>query len=154
MSTVPTISAEECMGFVRALGDLQRGLALKVKPWMEAALGIDLRLFILLKRIQGGCAHPGELAKGSMETPSQVTRQVDKLQGLGLVERTLDREDSRRIRLALTPRAKSLLDEVDAAFVRLLAPAFDSIDAGDRRSMVAGLQTLSGAIQSGRADPG
>lgn len=141
------------MGFVRALGALQRGLALTVKPWMEEALGIDLRLFVLLKRIQGGVAHPGELAKGSVETPSQVTRQVDKLERLGLVERALDREDSRRIRLALTPRARSLLDEVDAAFVRRLAPAFAGIDAAQRAAMVSGLQALSSAFQTGRTDP-
>lgn len=136
------------MAFVRALGALQRGLALKVKPWMEEALGIDLRLFILLKRIQGGCAHPGALAKGSMETPSQVTRQVDKLESLGLVERALDREDSRRIRLALTPRALSLLEEADEALARLLGPALGEIHAAEREAMVRGLQTLSETIQS------
>lgn len=136
------------MAFVRALGALQRGLALKVKPWMEDATGLDLRLFILMKRIQGGGAHPGALAKGSMETPSQVTRQVDKLERLGLVERTLDREDSRRIRLVLTARAVSLLEEADEAFARMLGPALGQIEAAEREAMVRGLHTLSAALQS------
>lgn len=141
------------MSLVRALAALQRGLALRVSPRMQEEHGLDLRLFVLMKRIAGGAAHPGELARFSLEQPSQISRQLDKLESLGLIERTLDREDSRRIRLALTAPAARLLDSIDEAFVELIGPAFSTIHAAERKAMITGLQTLSAALQPKAEDP-
>jgi len=141
------ISADECIEFVRRMSSLQRALALRLSPLLEQEHGLDLRLFVLLKRIHGGCAHPSALASFSMESPSQITRQLDKLEKLGFIERSLDREDSRRIRLSLTKRALALFAGVEGSFAELLGPALSELEADHRKALTTGIGRLVEALQ-------
>jgi DNA-binding MarR family transcriptional regulator len=150
MSDSSPISAEECTAFVRAMAGLQRALRVRLTPLLEQEHGIDLRLFVVLKQIAGGIAYPSGLALDASESPSQITRQLDKLERLGLIERALDRKDSRRIRLALTPAAEALFRSVEAAFAEQIGPALSKLEPDRRRVLIAGLQDLGEALQAGR----
>ena len=138
-----TVSAEECMDLVRTVGAMRRGFAQRLSPILQDRYGVDMQLFVLLKRIEQGAAHPGALARGAMEPPSQITRQIDKLQALGFVVRTLDREDSRRIRLQLTEKARALLGSVDDAVVSLIGPPLAELPAADRKALIEGLRHIN-----------
>ena len=138
-----TISAEECMDLVRTVGAMRRGFAQRLSPILQDRYGIDMHLFVLLKRVEQGVAHPGALARGALEPPSQITRQIDKLQAQGFVVRTLDREDSRRIRLELTEKAHELLGSVDEAVVSLIGPPLAQLSATDRKSLIDGLRHIN-----------
>lgn len=54
----------------------------------------------------------GDLAAIEQIAPASVTRLVDKLGALGLVERTRDAEDRRAIRVATTDEGSRLLREI------------------------------------------
>ncbi len=154
MKVASPVSAEDCIEFVRAMSSLQRALALRLSPLLEQQHGLDLRLFVLLKRIHGGAAHPGALASFSMESPSQITRQLDKLEGLGFIERSLDREDSRRIRLALTGRATALFEGVEGSFAELIGPALSELEPDHRQALLLGLGSLVAALQPEKENGG
>lgn len=136
------ITPEECIEFVRTMNGLQRSLRTRLTPVLEQGHGIDLALFVVLKQIESGVVHAGRIARGTMLHPSQITRQLDKLEQLGLIERTLDREDSRRILLALTPAAHALFRSVEAAFAQELGPSLASMAPERRRLLVQALQQL------------
>jgi DNA-binding MarR family transcriptional regulator len=82
-----------------------------------------------------------------MESPSQITRQLDKLEKLGFIERSLDREDSRRIRLSLTKQALALFAGVEGSFAELLGPALSELEADHREALTTGLSRLVEALQ-------
>lgn len=146
--TAPTpITPEDCIEFVRAMNGVQRSLRTRLSPLLEREHGIDLRLFVVLRQIAGGIAHPGELALGAMESPSQITRQLDKLERLGLIERALDRADSRRIRVVLTPAAEDLFRSVETAFAEELGPALAQMEPARRKALVAGLKEMGETLK-------
>ncbi len=137
------------MALIRTLGSVHKAMRARLTPLLAERFGIDLGLFILLRQIEDGAAHPGDLARESMEPPSQISRRLDKLQRLNLVHRTLDPEDSRRIRLALTPEGRAVVETVDASAVEALGPALAAIPAEVRRTVMEGLQALAGALAPG-----
>jgi DNA-binding MarR family transcriptional regulator len=140
------ITAEECIEFVRSMNGLQRALRTRLRPVLEQDHGVDLALFVVLKQIESGVVHAGRIAQGTMLHPSQITRQLDKLEHLGLIERTLDREDSRRIRLALTPAAHEMFRSIETAFAEQLGPALAGIAPERRRVLVEAIQQLDEAL--------
>ena len=76
-----------------------------------------------------------ELAERLFLDPSNLTALVDRLEELGLVERTADIEDRRIKRLAITERGARLADEViDAVFAQ--GQVFDTLDVGEQRDLL------------------
>jgi DNA-binding MarR family transcriptional regulator len=57
----------------------------------------------------------GDLAQALMIRPHSAVELVDRLVQLGLAERREDPADHRRVRIALTPRADSILSEMSTA---------------------------------------
>jgi DNA-binding MarR family transcriptional regulator len=138
------------MDLVRTLNGLQREFGRRLSPQLQEQHGLDLRMFFIIKRIEGGHAYPGELARTMLETPSQMTRQIDKLQHLGFVERRLDADDSRRIRIELTDKARALLEQLNAELVALLGPALASLDPAARQAIIGGVGQLSDQLRIAR----
>lgn len=81
---------------------------------------------------------PGELVDQTMVTSGAVTKRVDRLQGLGLVERRVSISDRRSRIVALTPAGRRLIDrampEHLANEARLLEPL-----SSRERDQLAGL---------------
>jgi DNA-binding MarR family transcriptional regulator len=68
----------------------------------------------------------GDLAHALLIRPHSAVELVDRLVQLGLAERREDPVDHRRVRIALTPRADSLLSELSTAHfkeLRAIRPA-------------------------------
>jgi DNA-binding MarR family transcriptional regulator len=68
----------------------------------------------------------GDLAQTLMIRPHSAVELVDRLAHLGLVERRVDATDHRRVHIALTPQADTLLHELSAAHLnelRAIRPA-------------------------------
>lgn len=89
-----------------------------------SAAGIDLEraLFPLLSRIaRRSPLGIGELADLSGRDYTTVSRQVSKLEQMGLVTRRVSPIDSRVREVALTERGKSMTAALDAARDRLMA---------------------------------
>jgi len=129
------------------------------RPQPDAALiaeaGIDLEraLFPLLVRIdRRGPLGVVELADLAGRDHSTVSRQVAKLEDLGLVTRYPDPND-RRVRVAaVTPKAKALTEALDDARQRLWADALASWSSADRRDLSRLVRKLADQATSWVAD--
>lgn len=110
----------------------------------EAGIELDRALFPLLVRIdRRGPIGVVELAELVGRDHSTVSRQVARLEQLGLVERRPGAED-RRVREAVaTPAAKRLTGALDEARQRLWSRALSNWSAADRHDLVRLLRKLA-----------
>jgi len=103
----------------------------------EAGIPLDRALFPLLVGIERfGPIGIVEMADRVGRDYTTISRQVGKLESLGLVERR-DSPADRRIRQAvITPKGKAMTDLVDAARDRLLSSLFETWNAKDVDELV------------------
>lgn len=77
-------------------------------------------LMMLLVLGPGASACPSDLVRLPIDSRTGMTRALDRLETRGLVERSIDREDRRRIRVSLTHEGRELAiryREVDLEFM-------------------------------------
>jgi DNA-binding MarR family transcriptional regulator len=110
----------------------------------EAGIKLDRALFPLLVRIdRRGPIGVVELAELAGRDHTTVSRQVAKLESLGLVTRGPDPND-RRVRVAATTaRARELTRALDAARQRLWTQALSTWTPSDRRNLVRLMRKLA-----------
>ncbi|MFJ6619679.1 MarR family winged helix-turn-helix transcriptional regulator [Kitasatospora sp. NPDC091335] len=89
-----------------------------------------------------GASRVSDLADRLMVKPSHVTRQIDRLQGQQLVERTQDALDRRARRVAITPDGRDLLDRLKQANIAGLSSALDGVPEHDVAATVSVLRHL------------
>jgi DNA-binding MarR family transcriptional regulator len=89
----------------------------------EAGIALDRALFPLLSGIERfGPVGVVDLADGVGRDYTTVSRQVAKLERLGLIERKPNRSDRRVNHASLTSEGRALTHALDAARLRLAAP--------------------------------
>lgn len=71
----------------------------------------DVQLLDLLASAPDGSIQMGELAIALMALPSRLTRQVRRLVGQGLVQRTASPRDRRRVLATITEAGRTLMEE-------------------------------------------
>lgn len=89
-----------------------------------------------------------ELAKGIGRDYTTVSRQVSRLEELGLVEREPNSVDRRVRKVAITPRGKAMTDRVDAARERLGRRILDSWDPHDVTELIRLMRKFADALRS------
>lgn len=115
----------------------------------EAGIPLDRALFPLLVRIErGGPIGVVELADRVGRDYTTVSRQVGKLESLGLAARHDDPADRRRRAVMATPKGKAMTDRVDAARERLLGGILAGWDAVELEQFVQGLRRFADALQA------
>lgn len=112
-TTVPPAAPvrEDTERLLRGIWTLSRIIGQDIDPLLQADYGIDLRGYGLLRMIADS-AYPKDLSQKLKLPSSLVSRHLDQLSGLGLIERHLDAHDSRRIRLELTGQGRTLIEAV------------------------------------------
>jgi len=94
------------------------------------------------------------MAERSGRDYTTVSRQVAKLDSLGLVERRASDADA-RVRLAsITPKGKAMTDALDAARDKMARAVFASWDKEDFDNLVRLMRRLADAIDQPPAPPG
>ncbi len=95
----------------------------------EAGIALDRALFPLLVGIERlGPIGIVELADRAGRDYTTVSRQVAKLETLGLVERRQSAADRRVNEAAVTPKGKAMTDKIDAARERMALAVFANWD--------------------------
>ncbi|MFE7528729.1 MarR family winged helix-turn-helix transcriptional regulator [Kitasatospora sp. NPDC057542] len=89
-----------------------------------------------------GASRVSDLADRLMVKPSHVTRQIDRLQGQRLVERSQDALDRRARQVAITADGRELLDRLKQANIAGLASALDGVPEPDVTATVSVLSHL------------
>ncbi len=118
----------------------------------EAAIPLDRALFPLLVGIARlGPIGVVDLADRAGRDYTTVSRQVAKLESLGLVARRESPAD-RRVREAIvTPKGKAMTDAVDAARDRIGRAIFKTWDPSERDELVRLLAKFADALRERQA---
>ena len=122
----------------------------------EAGIGLDRALFPLLVGIgRSGPIGVVQLADRVGRDYTTVSRQVAKLENLGLVERR-DNAGDRRVREAvITGKGKAMTDSIDIARDRILRNIFASWETGDIEALTRLMRRFADALadQPAALDP-
>lgn len=114
----------------------------------EAGIALDRALFPLLVGIERfGPIGIVEAADRVGRDYTTVSRQVAKLESLGLVERQENAADRRVREAVITSKGKAMTDRVDAARERMGRAIFDSWNARDVTELVRLMQKFADAVK-------
>ncbi len=115
----------------------------------EAGIRLDRALFPLLVLIEKfGPIGVVRLADRVGRDYTTVSRQVAKLESLGLVERRGSTSDSRVREATITPSGKAMTDLLDAARERIGLGIFESWDVRDIDELVRLMRKFADAVSS------
>lgn len=105
----------ETLQFIRLLWQLDHALNKRSRRMLRT-LGVTAsqRFVIKVVGMRPGCS-PGQLARFLHVTPATVTRVVQRMEEQGFLRREADQNDSRRVRLHLTPKARKVDERGTAA---------------------------------------
>lgn len=114
----------------------------------EAGISLDRALFPLLVGIERlGPIGIVELADRSGRDYTTVSRQVAKLESLGLAERRQSAADRRVNEAVVTPKGRAMTDKIDAARERNVRAIFESWDAHDIDELVRLMRKFADAVK-------
>ncbi len=114
----------------------------------EAGIPLDRALFPLLVGVErAGPIGVVELADRVGRDYTTVSRQVAKLESLGLVERQESAADRRVRQAAITPKGKAMTDLVDAARERIGRLTFKTWDPRDIDGLVRLMRKFADAVK-------
>jgi DNA-binding MarR family transcriptional regulator len=113
----------------------------------EAGVSLDRALFVLLVRIERrGPIGIVELAERSDRDYTTVSRQVTKLESLGLAVRRTGSVDRRVREVVITPAGHALTSRVDLARDKLLTTVLANWSPGEMRELTRLARRLTDAI--------
>jgi len=134
-------------------GGQDRTLERELKTFF-ARYGLELwEMDVLLTLRRAGEPYaltPGALLQAVMVTSGAMTNRIDRLEAKGLVERQAGADDRRSVIVRLTPKARTLLDELLAEHLRNEARLFAALTVEEHtklsdllRKVLAGLGDTS-----------
>jgi DNA-binding MarR family transcriptional regulator len=113
----------------------------------EAGITLDRALFPLLVNVDRfGPIGVVDLADRVGRDYTTVSRQIAKLDELGLVERGANASDRRVREAVITPAGKTMNDAIDAARLRIGRAAFEDWDADEIDSLVRLMRKFADAV--------
>jgi DNA-binding MarR family transcriptional regulator len=114
----------------------------------EAGISLDRALFPLLVVIERrGPIGVVDLADRVGRDYTTVSRQVAKLEGLGLVERQAAAADRRVTQATVTAKGKAMTDAVDKARERIVGAMFATWDDRDVKELVRLARMFADALK-------
>lgn len=134
----------EVSTFLRNLHGLNMSIVQQLSPILEQKQGIDLRLYYILHAIDNGAVHPGAIAQVMKLPNSLVTKHLDQLAQKSLLERSIDSEDSRRIRISLTKKGVELMNGSDNILAGMVGQRLARIPNDKRAIFLETLVALAG----------
>jgi DNA-binding MarR family transcriptional regulator len=134
--------AAEVSTFLRNLHGLNMSIVQQLSPILEDRQGIDLRLYYILHTIDNGAVHPGAIAQAMKLPNSLVTKHLDQLADRELLERSIDSQDSRRIRISLTKKGRAMMESSDDILSEIVGIRLARIPDDRRAGFLATLVEL------------
>jgi DNA-binding MarR family transcriptional regulator len=114
----------------------------------EAGIRLDRALFPLLVGIERfGPIGVVDLADRAGRDYTTVSRQVTKLESLGLIERQASAADRRVNAAVITPKGRAMTDAIDLARERIGHAIFETWDARDIEELVRLMRKFADAIK-------
>lgn len=136
----------------RSIGRVRRELAARAAVALER-IGTPFVQWQLVSAIAAeGLRSQAALAARVGMDPAGTSRALDTLEAAGLVRRTRDRADRRRVAVALTPKGHRWYERARRIVFGELSPFFVVLSRAETRALEALLAKLS--YSSGSASPG
>jgi MarR family 2-MHQ and catechol resistance regulon transcriptional repressor len=111
------------------------------------AFGLRFVDFSVLRVIElGGPMSPSDLAELTLRSTGGMTQIVDRLEREGLVRRTADRADRRRVVVTLTPKGRRLATRAQQAYARERDRVLAPLTATELADVDAAVQRLLGLL--------
>lgn len=143
--------AEQAALFMRNLRQLQMDFAIEIEPILAEQYAIDMRLYLIMRRIEMGAAHPGTLAKLLNLPNSVITRHLDQIVERGLMERSLDPDDSRRIKLTLTKEGERVARETHRTICGIVGARLERLTQARREGFLSALSVLAADTEENKS---
>ena len=86
--------------------------------------------------------HPSSIGKRASFDPDKVTRAVDRLVRIGLVARSVDGADRRRVILKMTPRGRKVYAEIERRRRAMEKEFLSVLSAGELKAFYSALDKL------------
>ena len=113
---------------------------------------MTLAQYRVLVFLDAGARPATQVAQLLDVTPPTVTSLVDALESRGLVARSADPDDRRRVVCSLTPAGRRALQRGDVLVGERLGRLLDRLAPGEAEQAVAGLEALNRAMELALAD--
>lgn len=103
-----------------------------------AAAGHPLNFsqFITIKTLADGTASATELARAAYLHPGAMTRLLDKLEGMGILERVADPSDRRALNVHLTPAGVAIWKDINECAARVRARAVANMSETEQAELM------------------
>lgn len=132
---------------LRAAAILERRVNEALKPFGLAMWAFDV-LVTLRRHGAPYSMTPGELTESTMLSSGAMTNRIDRLEGLGLVERSPAPNDRRSFQITLTEKGKAAADEAIAARFDEAADAVKGLSNRDQKQLSDLLRKLLNHLDS------
>lgn len=116
--------------------------------WMAAARcleGRDESIFTwqaVCYLVRNGPTNQRDLAYATAQHPAGISRLVDELETSGMVRRTPDKEDRRRLLVQATPKGRAWLESATPHVMGAVDEAMGNLSSSDREELRALLERL------------
>lgn len=110
------------------------------------------QLLVLQHVSQGGRALPSEVANAVALKQATVTVVVNKLEDAGLVTRTRDTDDRRRIWIELTAAGRAALEHSPDLLQHRFVHGFESLQDWEQSMIIAVLERVSALLDAEEVD--
>ncbi len=110
------------------------------------------QLLVLQHVSQQGRALPSEVAKAVALKQATVTVVVNKLEDAGLVTRSRDTHDRRRIWIELTDAGAAALESSPDLLQHRFVQGFESLQDWEQSMIIAALERVSALLDAGQVD--
>lgn len=125
-----------------ALLRLARRIRAAIDAPLEAALELNFTEISVLRLIDQGTHSPSELSRELQVPAPTISRILNRLVELGLVEREVDRVNLRRFHLRLTPKGEQARRRARQVAWQVLRERYGQIPQVVLEQALAGLQAL------------
>ena len=117
-----------------------------VSPILEREHNMDFGDFMILNTIERGANYPGLLCERCAVSPSGISRMLENLTKRDLVRRSLDTEDSRRVRLEITEKGHEVLNATRSTLIRLVEGRLSTLPKAQVTNFIQTLTQLANSI--------
>lgn len=133
-----TVQAETKAALLAVLDAITLAEPIQAKLWQVSR--ITMTQLSVLRQLRNGPQTVGRLGAEVGLSPASVTRLVDRLERRGLVARSRDADDRRRVDVRLTAYGERVLGESKVFKGSDVHLAVEAMSSEDRRRMTRGLE--------------
>lgn len=120
-----------------------------VSKWMLARLGVTApqRAVLRMASRHDGIT-PGELSRLLHTHPSTLTGVLRRLEGLGLIYRTGDPSDARKMRLHVQPSGEAICNRTDGTVESALRRAVERMNGAQVEALISALAIVAEELEN------